>query len=327
MASIPAQFADYQGRKVLVVGGDGFIGYNCCRLLATLGAEVTLISRHEQSRAARFGARVLRLDIGNRDVLASAVDGQEIVLDCVGATGAVDSNADPYRNFDIECRPHMNLFDACARASRPPVMVFLSSRLVYGRASELPVRETHRLAPASFYAVHKVTLENYLEVFGRTHDLPFVILRVANPYGPGPAELDKGYGVINQFIARALDDTPIRVYGDGSQLRDYVYIDDLVRAILAVAPRADCHGEIYNVGSGQGISIAQAIEAIVDACDSRSTVEHVPWPEMALKVETGDFIADIAKLGRVLGGASMTPFREGVAATVAATRAAAGCSA
>lgn len=327
MSLIPAELADYQGRKVLVAGGDGFIGYNCCRLLAELGADVTLISRHAPSRAAAHAGRTLRLDLGDRKALAPVVQGHDIVLDCVGASGAVESNADPYRNFDIECRPHMNLFDACARAARPPVVVFLSSRLVYGSATELPVRETHRLAPASFYAVHKVTLENYLEVFGRTRGLPFVILRVANPYGPGPAELDKGYGVINQFIARALDNAPIRVFGDGAQLRDYVYIDDLVRAILGVASNTRCHGEVYNVGSGQGISIARAIDVIIQACGSASSVEHVPWPEMALKVESGDFVADIAKLGGVLGGASMTPFGDGVAATVAATRAAADCSA
>jgi UDP-glucose 4-epimerase len=320
MSSIPVDPDAYRGRKVLVAGGDGFIGYNCCRRLVALGAEVTSLSRRAVPGAACRGVQTRRVDLADRAALAAAVGEIDIVFDCVGASGAVDSNADPYRNFDIECRPHMNLFDVCARLAPAPTVVFLSSRLVYGRVATVPVSEREPLAPASFYAVHKVTLENYLQVFARTRALPFVVLRVANPYGPGPAALDKGYGVINQFIAQALGGAPIRVFGEGSQLRDYVYIDDLVETMLAVAPRPECRGEIFNMGSGQGISVIDAIRTIVAACGGRSVVEHVPWPEAAQQVETGDFVANIDKLQGALGACGMTAFADGVAATVASER-------
>lgn len=312
-----------RGRAVLVAGADGFIGLNVVKALVAQGARVTALSRNHDSPATDLADRKLQLDLANFDALCEVVTDHDIVFDCVGASGAVDSNVEAYRNIDIECRPHLNLFDACSRVTEPPVVVFLSSRLVYGKAGSVPVAESTVLSPNSMYAVHKVTLEHYLDVFAETRSLPHVVLRVANPFGAHRGGAGKGYGVVNQFIDKALAGQPIDVFGDGRQLRDYIYIDDLVDIMTAVALEPECRNSTFNVGSGDGISLADAVATIIAVSNSGSAVNHVPWPPASLAVETGDYVSDTSRLTAATGCRGFLDFASGVRRTIAAQRSAA----
>ncbi len=225
--------------------------------------------------------------------------------------GPFDSNLEPERNLDEECLAHLTLFRACAESPRKPRVVFCSSRLVYGRPQYVPVHERHPLAPQSIYAAHKVTAENYLGVFGRTHGLPYTILRVSNPYGPHQAQHSKSYGVINQFLLLAARGEAIRIYGTGSQLRDYIFVDDVVAAFLLTAAEEACAGECFNLGGRRGIRLGDAARAIARLADA-PPVEAVEWPDDYQNVETGDYLTDLEKIDSYVSLPEQKSFEAGV---------------
>jgi UDP-glucose 4-epimerase len=304
----------FSGRPVLVDGADGFLGRSCVRILDGLGAGISTLSRRGISPGNQVNRR-FEGELTDPDFARAAVEGQSVVLDCIGRSGAVASNRDPGSNLRDECLPHLNLFEACAESGSLPTVVFLSSRLVYGRPVYLPVDESHPLQVESFYAAHKLNVENYLKVYAHTHGLPFVVLRLSNPYGPYRPAAGRDYGIINRFINDALKGRTIRVYGDGSQLRDYIYIEDAVIAMLSTAMVDACHGEIFNLGGPEALSIRDAVDRIRELCPEPNEVKFVPWPAEALQVETGDYWTDFEKLRGLVDLPKQTGFGEGVRRT------------
>lgn len=309
----------YAGRNVLVAGADGFLGRGCQAMLLGLGANVTAASRRENLKSHTSVQRLCS-DFTSVEAAAAAVEAQTIVLDCIGSAGSIASNRNPGQNLHDECLPHLNLFDACAKSALSPTVVFLSSRLVYGPPVSLPVDEKHPLQAQSFYAAHKLNVENYLHVYAHSHGLPFVILRLSNPYGPHVPAHDRDYGVINRFIRDASEGRTLTVYGDGSQVRDYIYIEDAVVAMLASAMVRECHGDTFNIGGPHPISIRDAAECIVGLSGNKDAVRFVPWPKDALCVETGDYWTDFSKLNNRISLPKQVDFAEGVRRTISSLR-------
>lgn len=314
--SASALRAYYRQRNVLVIGADGFLGVNCIYALQRLGANVTIVSRRASPRAVGFTGRVLRGDVRDRDLVRAAIAQQSIVFDFAGTMGAVDSNHDPVRSLDEDCRPHLNLFQACAEASVSPLVLFCSSRLVYGKPQYLPVDEAHPCLPQSMYAVHKLTSEQYLQVLHQTHGLRFCILRLSNPYGPHQPLTTRGYGVLNQFILAASRGVAITLYGDGGQRRDYVYVADVITAFLLCAASEQCHGQIFNLGGRQSMTLHAAVQQLV--CLAGGTAVHFkPWPPGHKAVETGDYLTDLRKIERHIALPPQQAFEAGLAQTLA----------
>jgi nucleoside-diphosphate-sugar epimerase len=306
----------YTGRRVLVAGADGFIGFNMILRLRELGAQISLISRNKQPRAAcHTCAQIFYGDLREKEMVKQAIKGQDIVFDLAGASGSVTSNQDPFRHLEEECSPHLNLFQTCAEEVHPPVTIFCSTRLVYGRPSYLPIDELHPLAPRTIYAVHKITLENYLQVFGKIYKLPFIIMRLSNPYGPYQPSKTKNYGIINLFLKSAASSEPIHIFGDGAQKRDYVFIDDVITTFLLLARNKECYGRVFNYGGTESVSIAEAVNLLQELV-SNLVVEHKPWPKDYQQVETGDYCTDLAKINQYISLPSQTSLREGFIKTL-----------
>jgi len=301
----------YRRRKALVVGADGFLGLNCVDALRALGADVSIVSRRARPRAGGGAGKVFRGDLRDRSLARAAVAGQTIVFDFAGVSSAVASNRDPLGHLDAECRGQLNLFHACAETPAAPLVVFCSSRLVYGRPQYLPVDEHHPLAPQSLYAVHKITAEHYLHMFHQTHGLDSCILRLSNPYGPRQPPEAKGYGVINHFIRAAARGEAIRVFGDGTQRRDYIYVHDVIAAALLCAAEAGCRNETFNLGGSAGVSLREAAQTVARLAGG-TPVYFEPWPADYLAVETGDYATDLTKLRSRLRLPPETPFAEGL---------------
>jgi UDP-glucose 4-epimerase len=146
------------------------------------------------------------------------------------------------------------------------------------------------------------------------------VARLTNPYGPGQPAVRTAYGVVNRLIHLALDDQALPIYGDGKQRRDYIYIDDAVDALLTLGASAAGDGEIYNVGSGAGTELVEMARAIV-AITGSGRVTFTEWPAIAERVETGDFVADITRIGRDLGWQPRVSLADGLQRTVAHYRA------
>jgi UDP-glucose 4-epimerase len=290
---LPSQF--YRARRVLVAGADGFLGMNCVGALEKLGAQVSVVTRRESPRAVLSAHQIIHGDLRDPAVARAAVAGQSVVFDFVGSMGAVESNFKPQESLAQECSAQLSLFHACATSTAPPLVMFCSSRLVYGRPQYLPVDEAHPLNPQSMYAVHKVTAENYLQVFGQTRHLRYCIFRLSNPYGPHQPEDARGYGIINRFLRAAAGGQCIRIFGEGGQLRDYIHVDDVVAAFLLAAMHDKGRGQIFNLGGRSPVTIRSAAERIASLAGG-SEVRFEAWPADQQAVETGDYWTDVRRL-------------------------------
>ena len=308
-------------RRVLVWGAYGFMGRHLVERLLAEGSSVSILTR-ERSRylpaawdSLPQADAITRFEIGDHDpqpVFRRAVAAADLVFDFAGANGAVRSNEDPTKSADENSRVQVQFLQACAQSGRCPHIVFSSSRLVYGRPRALPVAEDHPLAPRSFYAANKLCCEDYHRAFAATGAITFTICRISNAFGPDPEFARKDHGVINAFVEKALAGQSLRLFGDGSQLRDYIYIDDLIDALIRCAGHPSARNEIFNVGSGEGIRMCDAAEEI-RRVTAAPPIEFQPWPADFEKVETGDYVSEIAKLRTRLGFSPGCSFPSGLA--------------
>jgi len=311
----------YADRRVLVVGGLGFIGGSLTAHLRRAGARVTVVTRsrvaHREAIAVHdaHGVRVVEADLRDRAAMAAATAGQEVVFNLAGQSGAVRSMEDPWTDLDVNVRGNLVLLEAMRTASPEAKVVFVGSRLEYGRVGAAPVGEDHPSDPLCIHAVHKLTVEKYLRLYGQLFGLRFAVARVTNPYGPGQPRSRTAYGVVNRMIHLALSDDTLTVYGDGSQRRDYIYIDDVAAALAALGESPVREGRVYNVGTGVGTRFVDMARRITDLAGS-GRVELVEWPPLAAQIETGDFVADISRIRRDVGWQPVVPLDEGLQRTI-----------
>jgi len=312
----------YQDKKVLVTGGLGFIGINVCLRLLALGAEVTVLDNFvPPNPSAPFDALLSSLsvavaDMRDADKVERVIRDQHVIFNLAGKSGAADSNKTPLNDLDINCRGHLTILEACRCFNPSVAIVFPSSRLVYGKPRYLPVDEAHPVAPESIYAAHKLTVENYHLIYGHLHGLKATVLRVTNPYGPLQVGDARVYGIANKFIQSAVRGEKLTVFGAGEQRRDYLYIDDLVHAMLLAGGKEVARGRIYNIGDDRSASLMELAQLAVTTAGS-GEITQIPWPEDYRAIETGDFQSDITLAVRELGWQPVTQLAEGVARTVA----------
>jgi UDP-glucose 4-epimerase len=315
----------FSGRRVLVVGGLGFIGGHLTRRFAREGAAVTAVTpsrahhRDEVAELEADGIRVVEGDVRDRAAMITAAARQDIVVNLAGQSGAVRSMDDPWTDLDVNCAGALSLLEALRAVNRDATVVFTGSRLEYGRVGDAPVAESHGTDPLCIHAIHKLTVEKYLTLYQRLFGIRSVVARLTNPYGPGQPRSRTAYGVVNRMIHLALGGDALTIYGDGRQRRDYIFIDDAVEALatLAASERA---GGVYNVGTGVGTPLVDMAHAITAIAGS-GRVEHCEWPPLAEQIETGDFVADISRIRDEVGWRPAVTLDTGLQRTIAHYRA------
>jgi nucleoside-diphosphate-sugar epimerase len=310
-----ADWEAYRNRKVLITGGAGFIGVNLALALQDSGARVTIIDIHGPERYGYLSSTLqqieyIRADMRDEQRVESAVGSCDIIFNLAGRSGATASNSSPFDDLSANGYGQLTLLEACRKCNPDVKILFPSSRLVYEPMLSTPVAETATTAPTSIYGIHKLLGEHYHRLYGHLYGLRTTILRITNPYGPHQRVEQQRFGVVNWFIHLALAGQTIPVYGSGSQLRDYIHINDVIRAFLwcGIDERAD--GKIFNVGSGKGTRFLTMANAIV-ALAGRGRVEHVAWPASAKQSESGDFVADITLIERTIDWRPQMSFEEG----------------
>jgi len=309
-------------RRVLVIGGLGFIGVNLTERLTASGCSVTVVTRsrgrHRESADAfeARGVRILEGDLRDGATMTTAVERQHVVFNLAGESGAVHSMEDPWTDLDVNCRGNLVLLEALRANNRDAKLVFVGSRLQYGRQDIQPVGEEQTPDPLCLHAIHKATVEQYLRLYESLFGLRFTIARVTNPYGPGQPTGRTAYGVVNRMIQLALAGDTLPIYGDGAQRRDYIHVDDVVSALVSLSESAASDNRAFNVGSGVGTRMIDMAEAIVDIAGG-GRIEHVPWPALAGQIETGDFVADVSRIRRELGWTPALSLRDGLRKTIA----------
>jgi UDP-glucose 4-epimerase len=312
----------YRNKKILITGGLGMIGSSIAIDLVSLGADVTLVDAFiEPFGANRLNVAPIRdkvkinvSDIRDKESMKTLVAGKDVIFNLAGQVSHNDSIEDPFLDAEINYLGHLNVLEACRRVSPEAKILFSGSRLQFGEIERIPVAEDHPLRPKTPYALNKVAAENLYLYYHRVYRQPTVVFRIANPYGPRAQMKHPKYAMINWFLRLAMEDKTIRIFGDGNQIRDYIYIDDLAEAFILAAANEHAAGEIFNIGSGVGTRFKDMAASIVRIL-GRGQVEFVPWPAEYLNIETGDYVTDIAKAKRLLDWSPRVSLEEGIRLT------------
>ena len=313
---------DLRGQEVLITGGLGMIGSTIAHKLLDLGAKVTIMdSCIEPYGANSFNIEKIRdhvqlniSDIRDKESMKVLVKNKNIIFNLAGQVSHNDSMEDPMLDADINYIGHLNVLESLRKYNRDAVIVHAGSRLQFGRNDYVPVDEKHPLRPRTPYALNKTAAENSYLFFHDIHGIRCVLFRIANPYGPRSQMKHYKYSMVNWFIRQAMEDKTIKIFGDGTQLRDYIYVDDLADGFIAAAMNPKCHGEIFNIGSGVGTSFKDMVKTIVDIV-GKGKFENIPWPENYINVETGDYITNIEKISTILQWEPQTDLNAGIKKT------------
>lgn len=309
----------YNGAKTIITGGVGFLGSNLAVSLADLGADVTVGDIDTNAAAAvigtDMGVRFKQADITDAGAMNELVRGADFVFDMAGLSGVVDSNEQPLKHLMVNCGGHLNVLEACRKSGADTKVFFPSSQLVYGLIEKIPVPETHPTEPRCVYGIHKLALEHHYRLYHELYALKASVLRISNPYGPRQSG-EHSYGIVNNFCMRALKGEPVQVFAGGTNIRDYVYIDDVIKAILLTAATDGAYGQVMNCGGKEQCTLMQMAESVVRHAGA-GTIEDIPWPERFAKTDIGSVFLDKTKIKSITGWEPKTALDEGIAATVA----------
>lgn len=251
--------------KLFVTGGAGFIGRHLVDSLLREGHSVTVFDISSKSSAESkldTSVKVIKGDIKDYEVLSNSLKSHDGVIHLAARISVLESISDPELTNSVNVDGTVNLLHACAEKNIKR-FVFASSAAVYGESRDLPISESSHINPLSPYGASKVAAEYYIKAFSNYFDMNSVILRVFNVYGKGQS--DEYAGVITKFVDRILDNKNPIIYGDGSQTRDFVYVDDVVEAFSCAIKNIDgkC-GQVYNIASGKFVSIKELADLMID---------------------------------------------------------------
>jgi UDP-glucose 4-epimerase len=313
----------YAGRKVMITGGLGFIGSNLARQLVDLGADVLIVD----SLLPDYGGNLFNIaeikdrvrlniaDVRMQSTIGFLSRGQDVIFNLAGQVSHIDSMRDPYTDLEINCRAQLSILEAC-RANNPGVrVVYAGTRQVYGRPDYLPVDERHLVRPADINGVNKAAGEYYHLLYNNVFDLRACSLRLTNVYGPRQLIKHNRQGFIAWFIRLAIEDKEIQVFGDGSQMRDFVYVDDAADAFLRAGASEACDGEVFNVGGSEPISHRDLAAMLIDTAGT-GRVRYVDWPADKKRIDIGSFYSDSTRFKERVGWAPTVGLREGLLRTI-----------
>jgi UDP-glucose 4-epimerase len=322
---VKASYRDfYRGRQVLITGGLGFIGSNLARRLVDLGAKVLLID----SLIPDYGGNLFNIDgvadcvrvniadVRQQSTMNYLVRNQEVIFNLAGQVSHIDSMRDPYSDLEINCRSQLTILEACRYNNPGTKVVFAGTRQIYGRPDSLPVTERHLVHPTDINGINKAAGEYYHLVYNNVFHVRACSLRLTNVYGPRQLIRHDRQGFIGWFIRLAIEGRTIQIYGDGSQLRDFVYVDDAVDAFLRAGADDLCNGEVFNVGGDEAVTHRQLASLLVELAGG-GNVEFVAWPPEKKAIDIGDFYADSTKFKEWTGWSPTVPLREGLTRAVA----------
>jgi UDP-glucose 4-epimerase len=312
----------FKGKNALITGGMGFIGSNLAIRLVELGANVTILD----AMIPDYGGnefnilpvsdrvRVNFCDIRDDTAVNYLARGQDYIFHLAGQVCHLMSLSNPFPDIDMNITATAILMEACRKYNKDAVVVYTGTRGQYGPSVSLPVNEEAPTNPKGIYEISNLTAEKIIKVYNDVHGIKSVLLRLSNIYGPRSQMMHSRFGVCNWFVRLAMDEQPIQVFGDGSILRDFCYVDDTVDAILRTAVTKEAYGEIFNVGSDIPVTFLELVKTIINVAKQGSW-NFAEFSAERKAQEPGDFYSDVSKIARITGWKPTTSLEEGLAKT------------
>jgi UDP-glucose 4-epimerase len=299
--------------QCLILGGRGFLGSHLVQALLAEGNEVSVFKRPHSPRLLNIPnhqhVRWFEGDFVNREDVAAAVQGAEIVYHLISTTIPQSSNLNPIYDIESNLVSTLNLLEIAKEAKVKKIIFVSSGGTVYGVPKSIPIPENHSTDPTCSYGVAKLAIEKYLSLYHRQYGLNYCILRVSNPYGERQLA-NSAQGVVAVFLGKVLQNEPIEIWGDGSVVRDYIYVGDAIEALMkAKSYEGNCR--LFNIGGGKGLSLNELVDAIETMIGRPVQRKYLPGRSFDVPIN----ILDIAAAERFLNWTPGTSFQEGLSRT------------
>lgn len=313
----------YTNKRILITGGLGFIGSNLARSLAVQGANVTLVD----SLIPQYGGNTFNIDDIQNKVVVNVCDvrdtytmglliqGKDYLFNLAGQTSHLDSMTDPHTDLDINAAAQLSILEVCRKENPDIKIVFASTRQLYGRPDYLPVDEKHPIRPVDVNGINKLAGEWYHLLYNNVYGIRACALRLTNTYGPGMRVKDARQTFLGIWVRLLIEGRPIKVFGDGLQLRDFNYVDDCVEALLLAGANNNANGRVYNLGSSEIICLSDLAEIMINLGVS-GKYELEPFPTERKAIDIGDYYSDYSLIKKELGWAPKIDLKDGLKRTL-----------
>jgi UDP-glucose 4-epimerase len=318
----PSYLDKFEGKQVLVTGGLGFIGSNLAHRLVELGAKVLIVD----SLVPQYGGNLFNVagiedqvrvniaDVRDRSSMDYLVQGQDYLFNLAGQVSHMDSMKDPFTDLEINCRSQLSILESC-RYNNPDVkVIFASTRQIYGVPDYLPVDERHLVHPTDVNGINKMAGEWYHIVYNNVYGVKATSLRLTNTFGPRMRVCDARQTFMGLWFRLLIEGKELAIYGDGRQVRDFNYVDDVVEALLQVAVDEEANGQVYNLGGAEPINLLHLAQLMVEIA-GKGGYQLVPWPANRKRIDIGDYYGDYRKIRSKLGWCPRVSLQEGVRRT------------
>jgi UDP-glucose 4-epimerase len=314
----------YKNRRVMITGGLGFIGSNLAHRLVSLGADILLVD----SLIPDYGGNLFNIagiedrvrvnvaDVRQATTMNYLVQDRSVIFNLAGQVSHIDSMRDPHTDLEINCRSQLTLLEACRHHNPDAKVIYASTRQIYGRPDFLPVTEQHLVRPTDVNGINKAAGEYYHVVYNNVFGVRACALRLTNVYGPRQLVKHNRQGFIAWFIRLAVEGKEIQVFGDGSQIRDFIYVDDAVDAFLMAAMCDACDGHAFNVGGDEHIAHRDLVQLLIEL-SGKGSYRFIDWPTEKKVIDIGSFYADSSRFSDASGWRPRVTLREGLARTIA----------
>jgi len=312
----------FSGKRVLITGGLGFIGSNLARRLVETGANVCVVD----FLAPGYGGnlfnieefkdrmRVIVADVRDQILMSQLVHNQDFVFNLAGQISHLGSIQDPCTDLEINCTSVLSILELCRLYNPSAKIIYTGTRQIYGRPRYLPVDENHPMEPVDFNGISKLAGGWYHILYHRIYGMRTTTLRLTNVYGPRMWTKDGHLSFIGLWFRQMIEGQELLIFGDGKQIRDFNYIDDVVETLLLSAASPSADGQIYNLGGDEPIRLLDLARMMVDVYGSGS-YRLVDFPAERKQIDIGDYIGDYTKIRAELGWQPKISLRDGLART------------
>jgi len=312
----------FRNKRILITGGLGFIGSNVAYRLVEFGAKITIVDALIPEYGGSFfnisgikdRVKVVIGDVRNAKKMESLIKGMDFLFNLAGQTSHLDSMMNPFTDLEINCLAQLSILEVCRKYNPKIRIVFASTRQVYGKPDYLPVNEDHLLRPVDVNGVNKMAGEWYHILYNNVYGIKTAVLRLTNTFGPRMRIKDARQTFLGVWIRFLLENRAFEVWG-GEQLRDFDYVDDVVKALLLVATKEAACGQIFNLGGSGKISLKELADLLIDLNgNGKYLVKN--FPRERKKIDIGDYYSDFHKINKSLGWKPEISLRVGLIRTL-----------